>query len=71
MSAVLLAHEGGWDEILLVAGPIIVIAGLLWVATRRARRLHPTATTPAPDPAVGGDDDDPRSQAGDGPLRSE
>ena len=25
----LLAHQGGWDEILLVAGPIAVIVGLL------------------------------------------
>jgi hypothetical protein len=31
-----LAHEGGWDEILLVAGPIVVLAGLLWLANRRA-----------------------------------
>ncbi len=32
----LVAHEGGWDEILLVAGPIVVLAGLLWLANRRA-----------------------------------
>ena len=30
-----LAHQGGWDEILLIAGPIVVIVGLLWVAKRR------------------------------------
>ena len=30
-----LAHQGGWDEILLVAGPIAVIVGLLWLAKRR------------------------------------
>jgi hypothetical protein len=35
----LLAHQGGWDEILLVAGPIIVLGGLLKVANRRADRL--------------------------------
>ena len=34
MSA-LLAHQGGWDEILLIAGPIAVIAGLLMLAKRR------------------------------------
>ncbi|HJL83064.1 MAG TPA: hypothetical protein QGF43_04030 [Acidimicrobiales bacterium] len=34
-----LAHEGGWDEILLVALPMCVLAGLLWMADRRARRL--------------------------------
>jgi hypothetical protein len=31
----LLAHQGGWDEILLIAGPIFVIMGLLWLAKRR------------------------------------
>jgi hypothetical protein len=30
-----LAHQGGWDEILLVAGPIVVIVGLLAVVKRR------------------------------------
>jgi len=33
------AHQGGWDEILLVAGPLTVVAGLLWLADRRARRI--------------------------------
>ena len=32
----LLAHQGGWDEILLVGGPIVVIVGLLAIAKRRA-----------------------------------
>ncbi|MEN9803896.1 MAG: hypothetical protein RIS41_743 [Actinomycetota bacterium] len=31
----LLAHQGGWDEILLVAGPIAVVVGLLAVVRRR------------------------------------
>ena len=35
----LTAHQGGWDEILLVAGPLAVIVGLLWLADRRARRI--------------------------------
>ena len=35
----LTAHQGGWDEILLVAGPLAVIAGLLWLADRRTRRI--------------------------------
>ena len=30
-----LAHQGGWDEILLVAGPIAVIVGLLLLARKR------------------------------------
>lgn len=34
----LLAHQGGWDEIMLVATPIAVFAVLLWIANRRARR---------------------------------
>jgi hypothetical protein len=35
---VLLAHQGGWDEILLIAGPIVFIVGLLWLAKRRVER---------------------------------
>jgi hypothetical protein len=35
LAAVILAHQGGWDEILLVAGPILVIVGLLTLAKRR------------------------------------
>ena len=31
----LLAHQGGGDEILLIAGPILVIMGLFWLAKRR------------------------------------
>lgn len=31
----LVAHQGGWDEILLVAGPIAVVIGLLAVVRRR------------------------------------
>ena len=32
-----LAHQGGWDEILLVAGPLAVLAVLLVVANRRVQ----------------------------------
>ena len=39
MSA-LLAHQGGWDEILLVLGPIACIVGLLALARKRVRD-HP------------------------------
>lgn len=31
----LLAHQGGWDEILMVAGPIAIIVGLLAIVRRR------------------------------------
>lgn len=37
-SAALLAHQGGWDEILLVAGPIVVIVGGIAVVKRRLER---------------------------------
>ncbi len=30
-----IAHQGGWDEILLVLGPIAVIVGLLLLARKR------------------------------------
>jgi hypothetical protein len=32
----LIAHDGGWDEILMVAGPLVVFAGVLFLANRRA-----------------------------------
>ena len=34
----LLAHQGGWDEILLVLGPIMIIVGLLRLAKHRVER---------------------------------
>jgi hypothetical protein len=48
----LLAHQGGWDEILLIAGPIAVIMGLLWLAKRRVERaasLHGDGPAPGND----------------------
>lgn len=33
-----LAHQGGWDELLLIAGPIVVIVALLAVVKRRVDR---------------------------------
>ncbi|MET0325711.1 MAG: hypothetical protein ABW219_10845 [Ilumatobacteraceae bacterium] len=39
----LLAHQGGWDEILLVAGPILVVVGLLALARRRVTRAAAAA----------------------------
>jgi hypothetical protein len=32
----ILAHEGGWDELLMVGAPILVFGGMLFVARRRA-----------------------------------
>ena len=34
----ILAHQGGWEEILLVAGPIAVIVGLLAIVKKRLDR---------------------------------
>ena len=31
----MVAHQGGWDEIMLVGGPMVIIAGLLVLAKRR------------------------------------
>ena len=36
---VILAHQGGWDEFLMVAAPIIAFAFLLKAASRRANHL--------------------------------
>ena len=33
-----LAHQGGWDEMLMVLVPIALLVGLLRVAKRRAER---------------------------------
>ncbi|MCP3992919.1 MAG: hypothetical protein GY724_27905 [Actinomycetia bacterium] len=31
-----LAHQGGWDEILLVGVPLVVVGLALWLANKRA-----------------------------------
>lgn len=49
----LLAHQGGWDEILLVLGPILVIAGLLKLAKSRVERsANEPANEPQDEPAA-------------------
>lgn len=35
----LLAHQGGWDEVVLVLAPVGLFTVLLWVANRRAAKL--------------------------------
>jgi hypothetical protein len=42
-----LAHQGGWDELLFVLLPIALFAGLLAVANRRATRAQ-TQDEPEP-----------------------
>ena len=37
--AMVLAHQGGWDEYGLVLVPLLVIAVLLFIANRRANRV--------------------------------
>ena len=46
------AHQGGWDEILLVAAPLVLIASLLYIANRRvdaklAERTESEANPPS------------------------
>jgi hypothetical protein len=40
----MLAHQGGWDEVLLIIGPMLVIVGLLRLAKRRVERQHHATT---------------------------
>jgi hypothetical protein len=52
LTTVVLAHQGGWDEILLVAVPLVVMAGLLALANRRANAaLKARADEPEPNPS--------------------
>jgi hypothetical protein len=46
-----LAHQGGWDEFLMVAAPVGVFAALLYGANRRAQRLADRRADGEPDPA--------------------
>jgi hypothetical protein len=46
---VVFAHQGGWDEALLIGGPILAIVGLLWLAKRRvdaAASAHGAGSSP-------------------------
>ncbi len=47
------AHQGGWDEMLMVLGPILAIVLLLRLAKKRAER---SAAAPADDGATDRDD---------------
>ena len=50
MTPILLAHQGGWDEIALIAGPVLLIMALLWLAKRRvdhAASLHGPGGAPS------------------------
>lgn len=44
-SMAVIAHQGGWDEILLVLGPIAVIVGLLMLARKRVGAVEQKPVT--------------------------
>jgi hypothetical protein len=44
----MIAHQGGWDEILLVLGPIAVIVGLLMMARKRVEAAEQKGAAKAP-----------------------
>jgi cyanate permease len=46
-----LAHQGGWDEILMVVGPLAVVGLLLWIANKRVEaQLEAAEADPVDDP---------------------
>lgn len=45
----IIAHQGGWDEILMVVGPLLVVGGALWVANRRVASQLADGAGPKPD----------------------
>ena len=52
-TALILAHQGGWDELLLVVAPLLVIAALLVITNKRVSdKLQETqrAEVPQQDP---------------------
>jgi hypothetical protein len=56
MAAVVFAHQGGWDESLMVLGPIALFGWLLWRANRRAQsRLDDDAPADEADDRSQGD----------------
>lgn len=42
----MLAHQGGWDEILLVVGPLLVVFMLLRLARRRIAKISTGESEP-------------------------
>ncbi|MCO8129297.1 hypothetical protein NHL50_18980 [Acidimicrobiia bacterium EGI L10123] len=37
----ILAHQGGWDEILFVLAPLLIFGGLLALARKRVDQMEP------------------------------
>lgn len=50
-AAALIAHQGAWDEILLVVGPILIVVALLRLAKKRVRAGAPPSV-PGPGPTT-------------------
>lgn len=46
---VLIAHQGGWDEAVLIGAPILIIMGLLWLAKRRVDAANDAAQRTPPE----------------------
>ena len=47
--AAVLAHQGGWDEILLVAAPMALVVFLIRLARKRADTIQTERKVPAKD----------------------
>ncbi len=43
----MLAHQGGWDEILMVAAPVALLFIMLVVANRRAKQVQEERDSPS------------------------
>lgn len=56
----MLAHQGGWDETLLIIGPMFLVVLLLRLAKRRVERQTHTyeSTDPSDGPSVERDERD-------------
>jgi hypothetical protein len=65
-AAALLAHQGGWDEMLMVAAPIALFALILRAANKRAEQRASDAAAPvsAPDGPAGSADPVERGDVG-------
>lgn len=50
----ILAHQGGWDEILIIIGPIAAIVGIVALVRRRLHREAEETETDVASP-TGGD----------------
>ncbi|MGI9603610.1 MAG: hypothetical protein ACR2QE_17125 [Acidimicrobiales bacterium] len=60
-----IAHEGGWDEALFVAVPVVVFFLLLVLANRRANQLRTEHTDTDDETLDDGEDTDSHSAEAD------